>query len=408
MSTITTTLKIKFLDLNQSKANLFEQMTHECTNLANELLKLDLPARRKLTTAKVVTFLMSAVANQVIRATTSGSGKKTKQYKLLPPEINKQNWEVFRVGDTYSISFPTIKGVKRVPLLVEGRHWQPILEQLLALDPRVEKGTVKIIKHRRQWYAFISLTQEVPSVESNNLLGVDRGQNNLAVVAGATGFGKFFNGREVKHHRRRFQKRRKQLQSSGKYRALKKLKKQESKWMTAVNHTVSRRIVRFAEFKDADVVLEDLQGCRQTMQQRQLNRADNGESRHAWAFYDLEQKIHYKMLLIGRSVRKVPAPHTSKSCSSCGTIGNRHGHDFNCPHGHYHNSDLNAARNIAQWQGFSCNLDLQKVVSVIDTADSDCGVFGNPQSSNTLPESRYSAEMPKGNSMNTRPYGVVG
>jgi IS605 OrfB family transposase len=335
MSQVSTTLKIKFLDLNQSKADLFAQMTVECTELANELLKLELPERRKMTTAKVVTSLMSAVANQVIRHTTSGRGKKTKQYKLLPPEINKQNWEVFKVGETYSISFPTIKEFKRIPLVVEGKHSSPILDRLLAKDPTIDKGTVKIIKHRRKWYAFISITQEVPSVESSNLIGVDRGQNNLAVVAGSLGFGKFFKGREIKYRRRRFQLRRKKLQKAGKYRAVKKSKKKESKWMNAVNHTVSRRIVASAEFKNADVVLEDLEGCRQTMKHWKENRANNGESRHTWAFYDLEQKIAYKMQLIGRRIHKVPAPYTSKSCSTCGTIGRRHGHDFNCPHGHY-------------------------------------------------------------------------
>ncbi|HAZ46126.1 MAG TPA: hypothetical protein DDW76_33550 [Cyanobacteria bacterium UBA11369] len=62
---------------------------------------------------------MSAIANQTIRHTTSGVGKKVKQYKSLPPEINKQNW---------SIRFPTIKGTKRVPVAVASKHWQPILE----------------------------------------------------------------------------------------------------------------------------------------------------------------------------------------------------------------------------------------------------------------------------------------
>jgi len=47
--------------------------------------------------------------------------------------------------------------------------------------------------------------------------------------------------------------------------------------MNAVNHTVSRRIVASAEFKNADVVLEDLEGCRQTMKQRKENRANKGK-----------------------------------------------------------------------------------------------------------------------------------
>jgi hypothetical protein len=34
--------------------------------------------------------------------------------------------------------------------------------------------------------------------------------------------------------------------------------------MEAVHQTVSRYIVRFAQFHEADVVIKDLEGCRQT------------------------------------------------------------------------------------------------------------------------------------------------
>ncbi len=79
-----------------------------------------------------------------------------------------------------------------------------------------------------------------------------------------------------------------------KNRAVKKLEQKESRWMRAVNHTVSRRIVNFADWLNADLVLEDLSGCRQTMKQRKKSRADNGESRHTWAYFDLQLKLEYK------------------------------------------------------------------------------------------------------------------
>ncbi len=151
MAKVTTTIKLKFVSLNQSKAELFAQMTEENTSLANYLLSIPLPERRKLTTAHVVTNLMSALANQTIRHTTSNAGKKVKKYKTLPPEINKQNWSVHKVGDTYSLSFPTIKGTKRVPVGVTYYHWQPILDALVCDDKSLEKGSIKIIKHRSKW-----------------------------------------------------------------------------------------------------------------------------------------------------------------------------------------------------------------------------------------------------------------
>jgi hypothetical protein len=78
-----------------------------------------------------------------------------------------------------------------------------------------------------------------------------------------------FSGKEIKHRRRYFQQRRQQLQKAKKYRALKKLEQKESRWLRAVNHAVSRRIVDFADWLDADLLLEDLSGCRQTIALRQ-------------------------------------------------------------------------------------------------------------------------------------------
>ncbi|HAZ46125.1 MAG TPA: hypothetical protein DDW76_33545 [Cyanobacteria bacterium UBA11369] len=211
----------------------------------------------------------------------------------------------------------------------------------------MDKGSAKLIKHRNNWYAYISVTLEVPEVKTTNYIGCDRGQNNLAVVAPAIGFGKFFKGKEVKHRRRYFQKRRHSLQSAKKFRALKKWNKKERRWMDAVNHTISRRIVRFAEYLNANLVVEDLEDCRSTMKQSRKNRADSGESRHSWAYYSLKQLLDYKLALLGLKLIKRPAPYTSKSCSTCGTLGQRKKHDFNCPHDRYHNADLNAARNLA-------------------------------------------------------------
>jgi len=270
MAKVTRTLKLKFLDLNKVKQQMFANMLVENTKLANELLAMPYMERREMTTAKVRTTLKSALANQTIRHTISSTGRKVKQYKKLPVEVNKQNWKLEKRGNIYSISFPTILGVKRIPIDVASSHWESVLQQLLLGE--AEKGSVKLIFDRRQWYAYMSVTVDVPQQQAKNRIGCDRGQNNLAVVAPAKGFGKFFNGQEIKHRRRRFQKRRESLQSSKKFRALKRWDKKERRWMEAVNHTVSRRIVRFAEFHQADVVIENLEGCRKTMKQKKVNR----------------------------------------------------------------------------------------------------------------------------------------
>ena len=378
---VTTTLKLKFHALNVVKATMLAETTAACTELGNELLKLPIKERKKLTTAKVVTPLKSALANQVIRHCKGKAGKKTKKFKLLPPEVNCQNWKLFKVGDVYSVSFPTLFGIKRVPVAVKSRHWQPILDRLLAKDELLAKGTLKLCQFKGKWYALISVTEEVPEVTGSNRVGVDRGQSQIAVAASKKGFGVFFSGKQVKHRRRKFQQRRKQLQKAGKYRAVKKLEQKEQRWMRSVNHTVSRRIVGFADWQDADLVLEDLSGCRQTMKQRKKSRSDNAESRHTWAYYDLGQKLEYKMAKLGRQVHVRPPHYSSKTSSINGVIGKRNGHWFHCTSGAKLNSDLNAARNLALWDYRSCPIDLQKPVSVINTDDLLDGVIGNPPNS---------------------------
>ncbi len=374
MPSVTRTIKLKFVNLNRCKAHLFENMTAENTRIANELLSLPLKERRKMTTAKIVSELKSALINQTIRHTTSPTGRKTKQYKVLPIEVNNQNWKLTKKGNTYSISFPTTKGEKRVPIDVASAHWQLLLEGLL--DGTVKGGSFKLIKHRNKWYVYLSVVEDVPEIIAQKRIGCDRGQNNLAVVASKKGFGQFFKGQEVMHRRRQFQRRRKQLQSAKKFRALKKWDKKERRWIEAINHTISRRIVRFAEDHQADVVIEDLEGCRDTMKQRKQSRSDSGQSRHSWAFYSLEQKLDYKLAQKGLSLIKRPAPYTSKSCCTCGVLGDRKRHHFSCPNGHSHNADLNASRNLAQWDGFSCDLSLKKGDFVMDSSDLNHGLLG--------------------------------
>lgn len=376
---VTRTIKLKFLDLNQCKQEMFALMQAENTEIANQLLKTPYKERRGITTAMVASSLGSALVNQVIRHTISKTGRKVKHFKVLPVEVNKQNWKLYKNGDTYSLSFPTIKGEKRVPISVASPHWQSVLDGLL--DGSVVGGSFKLILNKGKWYAYLSVTEDVPEVQSETRLGCDRGQNNLAVIATKQGFAKFYSGQKVKHIRRRKQRLRTSLQEAGKLNALRKSKKRERRWMTAINHTISKRIVDIAVYLSADVVLEDLSGCRSTMKQRKKTKSDAGQNRDYWAYYQLEQFLSYKLARKGLRLIVRPAPYTSKTSSYNGLIGKRNGHWFVDPIGNRCNSDWNASRNLAQWDGFSCSLDLQKLFPVMGLSDRENAVFGNPPNS---------------------------
>lgn len=373
---VTRTIKLKFLNLNQCKQSMFAEMQVENTSVANYLLTIPYMERRKMTTATVGSSLGSALVNQIIRHTISKTGRKVQHFKLLPVEVNKQNWKLVKTGDTYSLSFPTTKGEKRVPISVASPHWQPVLDGLL--DGSVEGGSFKLIHHKGKWYAYLSVTEDVPEVQSVTRMGCDRGQNNLAVIATKEGFSKFYSGQQVKHIRREKQKRRIKLQESKKIRALKKSKRRERRWMTAINHTISKRIVDIAVYLQADVVIEDLSGIRGSSKQRKKTKSNAGENRDYWAYYQLEQFLAYKLARKGLRLIIRPAPYTSQSSSYNGVLGKRKGHWFEDPLGNRCNSDWNAARNLSQWDGFSCSLDLQKLLPVMGFSDREDGVIGDP------------------------------
>ena len=152
--------------------------------------------------------------------------------------------------------------------------------------------------------------------------------------------------------------------------------------MRAVNHTISSRLVRFADSMDADICLEDLSGIRQVSKQRKKNRSDAGTSRHTWAFYDREMKLAYKMALTGRQTHKRPAAYTSKTDHRSGKLdGKRRRHDFIGADGYTIHADLNAAMNIAQWDGFSCALELKEALPVMGGVVSADGVVDTPLNS---------------------------
>ncbi len=230
------------------------------------------------------------------------------------------------------------------------------------------------------WYALISVSMEVPDAgEVKGWIGVDRGQNNIAVASVPKGFGKFWKGGRVKALRRQFQRTRRQLQQALQLKEVKRLEQRERRIITHINHVISKQLVQFAKDFEMGLRFEDLSGCRQTMKQKKKTKSDAASNRDAWAFYQLEQFTRYKAIREAVPVESVPAPYTSKSDHRNGSIGVRNGDWFRGYDGYRCNADWNASQNIGQWVGFSCPLDLQKAVSAMGTVDIEGRVNDSPQ-----------------------------
>jgi IS605 OrfB family transposase len=388
MPVLTLTLKLPFYRLNQIKALESDRLTAVNTQVANELLTVDQKERKKLTSAAFRHIeIGSAWINQTIRNTNARM--KVKHFQRMWLETNNQNFEISKQGDFYTVAFNLLRGRKgRIPLEVHAAKpaarsapHTDVLDKVR--DGSAQLGSLKLCQSKKGiWYALISVSMDVPDAgEVKGWIGVDRGQNNIAVAALPKGFGQFWGGRQVKALRRRFQKTRTALQEAKKLKKVKQLESRERRMMTQINHEISKQLVQFAQDHDMGLRFEDLTGCRQTMKQRQTTKSNAAENRDAWAFYQLERFTRYKAMRAGVPVESVPAPYTSKSDHRHGVIGKREKHRFTGFDGYRCHADWNASQNIGQWLGFACPLNLQTAVSAMGIADSEDGVNGSPLTS---------------------------
>lgn len=214
-------------------------------------------------------------------------------------------------------------------------------------------GTAKLIYKHKKFFLCISIEKAIPelSLENiNNIAGVDLGINFLATVYDSKGKTVFYHGRQVKQKRSQFKKARQSLQkrkTASARRKLKKIGQRENRWMSDINHQISKALV--TRYPAGTLfVLEDLTGIRsQTEKVKKKNRY----VMVSWAFYDLRQKIEYKAKLYGHNIIFVDPRYTSQTCPKCGHI-DKHNRDkkkhvFTCKCcGYTSNDDRIGAMNL--------------------------------------------------------------
>ncbi len=209
------------------------------------------------------------------------------------------------------------------------------------LDWALGEGTL-IKDHKGRFFFCFSFSREVDiKVNGYNdckILGVDLGINTLAVTTDSEFFG------SVKRKRIMWERSVAKLQAKGTPASKRKLKKSKGRWkrfMTWVNHNVSKMIL--SRLSEGDILLmEDLTYIRQT--------AKYNRWVHKWAFRELRIFLEYKATLKGVRVVHIDPHYTSKECNRCHSRStSRYIGFFKCNAcGHTLNSDLNGARNIAR------------------------------------------------------------
>ena len=218
-------------------------------------------------------------------------------------------------------------------------------------------GTGKIVSLNGEWYFHIPMSKETDLEFSKetvkHVVGLDRGLRFIITSHDDKGKTGFISGKDIMKKREAFQKVRDELQAKGTKsakRALKRISGRENRWMTDVNHQISKTLV--TEYEPGTLfAVENLAGV--SFDEKNLgSRSKKGRRElRSWTFYQLEQFLTYKALAVGSMVLKVKADYTSQRCPKCGRIHkeNRHhdSHEYICDCcGYRSNDDRVGAMNI--------------------------------------------------------------
>ncbi len=228
-----------------------------------------------------------------------------------------------------------------------GRVPVPFARQGMArfFDGTWRFGTAHLVHRHGRWFLHVPMTQEMAETdwaEIRQVVGLDFGINFLVTAYDSQGQTPFFPGRAVKARRAHFQILRQDLQrrqTPAARRRLKRLGQREHRWMTDVNHQVSKALVTRYGAQTLFVV-EDLTGIRGATER--VRRRDRYTA-VSWAFYQLRQMLEYKAALqLARTVAVDPR-YTSQTCPKCGHVarGNRdrRRHRFACQQCQYRSND---------------------------------------------------------------------
>lgn len=218
-------------------------------------------------------------------------------------------------------------------------------------------GGGKLVQLLGEWYFHISVTRSAGESFSTDkvrhVVGIDRGLRFLVTAYDEKGKTSFIDGKAILKKRDAFQAVRDEVQARGTKsakRVLKRISGRENRWMTDVNHRISKTLVQ-KYGSDTLFVLEDLTGV-SFSEETISNRTKSGRRQlRSWAFYQLEQMLTYKAHERSSEVIKIKPDYTSQRCPKCGRIRkeNRHHeiHEYVCDCcGYRSNDDRIGAMNI--------------------------------------------------------------
>lgn len=254
------------------------------------------------------------------------------------------------INDFSKASIGVMNGRMKLPFKLTAKQKE------LFTNPDWKRGNARLVQKGKKWFLHISFTRkglDVDISKFDNVIGIDAGlRQTMTIYNPQTGQTLFKNGQNIKKKRQNYAKKRQSLQAKNTKsakRRLKQLSERENRWMTDVNHCLSKTLV--SENPNTLIVVEDLTNV--TFDTVSNRKKENRYEHRSWAFYQLQQDIAYKARECGSYLIKVNPAYTSQRCPKCGTIckenRDKTNHIYNCNNCHYQsNDDRVAAMNIVQ------------------------------------------------------------
>ncbi|GEM88564.1 hypothetical protein MGR01S_31890 [Meiothermus granaticius NBRC 107808] len=287
--------------------------------------------------------------NQAVQLARSHYGlRKSKRRAGKPTAVRSQGiglgvnaYKV--VGTTLRLSTGSKGEYLWLPLSIPAK-WRGRLQQV--------KGDARLFRRGEDWFVMLPLrVPHTPTVRDGHgeptVIGVDLGIVRLATAKHPHGTW-VVNGRPIRHERERQASLRKRYQRHRRTDRVRAMKGRERRWMTDLNHKVSRQLVDLAiQYPSPVLAFEQLDGIRDRVRgSKRFNRMVS-----SWAFRQLVDFVQYKAERVGVKVVFVDPRKTSRTCPRCShaTRANRPEQShFRCVAcGYQGNADVVASLNIA-------------------------------------------------------------
>ncbi|MFC1507904.1 zinc ribbon domain-containing protein [Pseudomonadota bacterium] len=226
--------------------------------------------------------------------------------------------------------------------------------------------SAKLIRIGEEYYLAVSIEFKVQSRETLNVIGIDRGIDQVASYAVRAPDGSVIeagnlSGEALRSHQRKMEERQKLSQRKGR-----QLFAGWSNYSDNLMHHMANEIVALADKYNAQVVIEDLSNIKNNPNfKRPKYQRRNNFSRllSRQQYGKLEKMLEYKLAMVGLPKPKaVYASYTSVTCPYCGNDdkANRNKEvraNFTCVNCQYHeHADIIGSINIAgKWIWLTAN-----------------------------------------------------